>query len=193
MLFQGQEFSASAPFLYFADPKPELQAPITDGRREFLAQFASLRDPEVQEALPSPVASETFERSKLDPAERESNAGVLALHTDLIALRRSDPVIARPHATVDGAVLAPSTLLLRYFGGPGGDRLLIVNLGRDMDLTPAPEPLLAAPSGAVWNLHWSSEAVRYGGHGTPPLDPAGAWRLPGECALLFTSEQGQQE
>ncbi len=88
MLFQGQEFNSSAPFLYFADHKAELRGAVTEGRREFLTQFASLRDPQVQQALPSPVARDTFERSTLDPAERDQQAAALALHTDLIALRR---------------------------------------------------------------------------------------------------------
>ena len=191
LLFQGQEFNASAPFLYFADHKSELHAPITNGRREFLAQFSSLQDPEVQETLPSPLAADTFQRCKLDPTERQTNAAALALHTDLIALRRTDSVIARPPVKIDGAVLASGALVLRYFGGVAGDRLLIVNLGCDLDLTPAPEPLLAAPSGTRWALRWSSEAVRYGGQGTPPVDPAGEWRLPGEAALLFTTEDGR--
>ena len=193
MLFQGQEFHASAPFLYFADHKPELRAPITDGRREFLEQFQSIRDRDVQGMLPPPLADETFERCKLDPAERERNATALALHADLIALRHSDPVIARPAGRVDGAVLAPQALVLRYFGGEDGDRLLVLNLGCDLDLTPAPEPLLAPPWGMIWTLRWSSEAVRYGGHGTPPVDPSAEWRLPGECALLFSTSRGRDE
>jgi maltooligosyltrehalose trehalohydrolase len=192
LLFQGQEFNASAPFLYFADHKRELHAPITEGRRDFLAQFSSLQDRDVQSALASPVMAETFQRSKLNPAEREANAAALALHTDLIALRRGDPVIGAGATRIDGAVLAEEALVLRYVGGPAGDRLLIVNLGSDLDLTPAPEPLLAPPSAGAWALQWSSEAVRYGGQGTPALDPAGSWRLPGECALLFTTDRGPQ-
>lgn len=193
LLFQGQEFNASAPFLYFADHKPELHAPITRGRREFLAQFTNLRDQDVQEALPEPTAAETFQRCKLDLEERETNAAALALHTDLIALRRSDAVIGEGADRIDGAVLEDQALVLRYFGGAAGDRLLILNLGRDLELTPAPEPLLAPPAAGRWTLRWSSEDVRYGGSGTPPVDPAAEWRLPGACALLFTSVRGREE
>ena len=42
MLFQGQEFAASAPFLYFADLEPELAAAVRKGRAEFLTQFPSV-------------------------------------------------------------------------------------------------------------------------------------------------------
>jgi maltooligosyltrehalose trehalohydrolase len=42
MLFQGQEFAASSPFLYFADLLPEPAHKVRRGRAEFLAQFRSL-------------------------------------------------------------------------------------------------------------------------------------------------------
>ena len=193
LLFQGQEYNSSAPFLYFADHKAELQGPVTNGRREFLEQFSSLGDPDVPDVLASPVAADTFERSTLDPAEAERHADALALHTDLIALRRGDPVITGAAKRIDGAVLAPEVLVLRYFGGAEGDRLLIVNLGSELELTPAPEPLLAAGPSGPWRLAWSSEAVRYGGHGTAPIDMAGDLRLPGQCALFFTSARGESE
>src|SRR5204863_9864015 len=51
MLFQGQEFSASSPFLYFADFEEELAAAVRTGRREFLTQFPSLTDFEVRAVL----------------------------------------------------------------------------------------------------------------------------------------------
>jgi maltooligosyltrehalose trehalohydrolase len=190
MLFQGQEFGSSSPFLYFADHKAELNGPIADGRREFLGQFASLRDPEVTARLPVPSAAETFRRSQLDLSERERHHEMLAMHTDLIALRRTDAVLTRDGVRIDGAVLAPEMFLVRYFGGPDGDRLLIVNLGCDMDLSPAPEPLLAPPPGTDWTLRWSSEAVAYGGQGTPRVHDDGRWLIPGEAAVLLASIRG---
>jgi maltooligosyltrehalose trehalohydrolase len=50
---------------------------------------------------------------------------------------------------------------------------------------PMPEPLLAPPPGRTWQLHWSSEHVRYGGGGSVDPDPAQGWRLPGQCAMLL--------
>ena len=47
MLFQGQEFSASAPFLYFADHNPDLARLVRKGRAEFLTQFPSAASAEV--------------------------------------------------------------------------------------------------------------------------------------------------
>ena len=173
MLFQGQEFNATTPFLYFADQPPELHEPIRTGRRGFLAQFSSLQDPEVTDRLPSPVDPAQFERSRLRLEEREQHAEALALHADLIALRKSDPVLGARALRIDGAVLGPHSLVLRFFGGPEGDRLLLLNLGPDLDLTPAPEPLLAPPAAAAWRVLWSSESSRYGGQGTAPVRSGG--------------------
>jgi maltooligosyltrehalose trehalohydrolase len=194
MLFQGQEFAASSPFLYFADHKPELQEPIAAGRRQFLSQFASVNDPEVVAALPDPTAEETYRRCTLVPGEHETHREWYALHRDLLRIRREDPVIARAgRERPEGAVLAEEAFLLRYRGGQDGDRLLIVNLGRDLDLRPVPEPLLAPPLDNRWVLQWSSESPSYGGDGTPPVRPHSYLHVPGESAVLLRSEPGPIE
>jgi maltooligosyltrehalose trehalohydrolase len=189
MLFQGQEFASTRPFLYFADHKLELAAAIRKGRVEFLSQFPSLTDDRLVDVLPSPDDETTFMRSKLDLSERERHAAAYALHCDLLALRHGDPVLARAGTyRPEGAVLGRGALLLRYLDAVHGDRLLIVNLDCDLDFTPAREPLLAAPFGSRWTLAWSSEAPQYGGQGVPPFDPDGPWRIPGSGALFFVSE-----
>ena len=188
MLFQGQEFGASSPFLFFADLPPELAKLARAGRAEFLAQFPSLAGTEAQAALPDPADRLTFERSKLDLTERERHGTAYTLHVDLLRLRREDPVFRTQGAGgVDGAVLGPEALALRLFGvGPhADDRLLCLNLGRDLALPTVAEPLLAPPEGTRWALLWSSEAIRYGGAGTPELDPEEGWLLPGHAALVF--------
>jgi maltooligosyltrehalose trehalohydrolase len=193
MLFQGQEFASSAPFLYFADHKPELRNSIRSGRREFLQQFPSNSDPDVIAALPSPLDEDTFRRCKLDHGERERNAGAYALHRDLLHLRRSDPVIRRAALhKPEGAVLASGAFVLRFFGGEGdGDRLLIVNLECDLDLSPVAEPLLAPPFDTRWTLQWTSESVEYGGQGTPPLRVHSRLYVPGGSAVLLQSTRGR--
>ncbi len=186
MLFQGQEFAASSPFLFFADHNPELAKLVRKGRAEFLSQFRSVAQPDMRAGLPDPADSATFARCKLDWTEKEKNAEVYWLHRDLLRLRRDDPVFrAQRPGGVDGAVLGPDAFVLRYFGGPDGDRLLLVNLGRDLYLNPAPEPLLAPPEGRTWSVRWSSEDPRYGGHGTPPPETEENWRLTGEAAMVL--------
>ncbi|MHB1162476.1 MAG: malto-oligosyltrehalose trehalohydrolase [Chloroflexota bacterium] len=186
MLFQGQEFAASSPFLYFADHPPELARLVRRGRAESVAQFPSVADPAIQERLALPDDPRTFERSKLDLSERESHAEAYAMHRDLLRLRREDPVFRSQGAGgVDGAVLGPEAFVLRFFGEDGDDRLLLVNLGRDLALDPAPEPLLAPPEGVDWEVYWSSEDPRYGGLGTVQPTREGAWQLPGHAAIVL--------
>jgi maltooligosyltrehalose trehalohydrolase len=190
MLFQGQEFSSSAPFLYFADHKPDLADAIGRGRVEFLSQFPSLTDERVVRGLAPPAAEDTFTACKLDVTERERHHEAYRLHRDLLALRRDDPVLSRAGTyRPEGAVLGAGALLLRYLDAERGDRLLVINLDRDFDFTPVREPLLAPPVSTRWRLTWSSEAPQYGGHGLPPLDPDGSWRIPGGCAIFFVPEQ----
>ncbi|MCA9226680.1 MAG: malto-oligosyltrehalose trehalohydrolase [Planctomycetales bacterium] len=200
MLFQGQEFAASSPFFYFADHPDELAKKVSEGRREFMAQFRSIAQPEIQAMLPDPADPATFMRSKLDFAERTQHAPFYALHRDLLQLRRDDPTFRsqRPLA-IDGAVLGDEAFLLRWFGeDPSGqqDRLAVVNFGRDLHLRPSPEPLLAPPADSWWELLWSTEAPSYGGCGTAPLETEDNWRIPGHAAVILrpiTSEAFREQ
>lgn len=187
MLFQGQEFAASSPFLYFADHRPELMALIQRGRSEFIAQFDSLASAAMRRLLHDPADPESFLRCKLDHGERARHAHVVALHRDLLRLRHTDPALAQAGRTgVDGAVLADDALVLRFSRGSPDDRMLLVNLGRPLHLDLVPEPLLAPPESAVWTVRWSSENPTYGGNGIPCLAPTlQDWRIPGGCAVLF--------
>jgi len=127
-------------------------------------------------------------------------AAALALHRDLLRLRREDPVFRlQAAAGIDGAVLGPAALVLRWFAPAPlpatspGDRLLLVNLGQDLELSPAPEPLLAPPPGARWQVLWSSEDPRYGGAGAPPPEDAGGgWRVPGQAAIALRPAPGEE-
>ena len=192
MLFQGQEFASSRPFLFFADHGGDLGRAVRKGRVEFLSQFPSLSDERVVQSLADPGDERTFETCKLDFTERESHREAYALHVDLLAIRRSDAVLARAgRYRPEGAVLGDDAFLLRYIDADRGDRLLVVNLGCDLDFTPAREPLIAPPYGHRWRLRWSSESPEYGGQGTPPLKPDAPWTIPGGCALFFVPEPRQ--
>lgn len=190
ILFQGQEFGATTPFYYFLGITGEMAQAVKKGRLDFLAQFQSLRDPVALASLPDPADPQTFARSKLDWGEAEKNAEWVALHRDLIAMRISDPALSRQlparQGGVDGAVIGPEALLLRYFGESGADdRLLLVNLGRDLRLRSLLDPLAAPPEGHDWDLSWSSEDHKYGGEGRRAVDLTERFVLSGEVAILF--------
>ena len=190
MLFQGQEYGATTPFLYFCDHKAEISKQVREGRGKFLAQFPSLSLPEMQAVFADPGNPHTFEMSKLDFSQREKNRDAYQLHKDLIALRRSDPVFAHPlPRAVDGAVVGANAFVLRYFSEAHGHRLLVVNLGTDLYVSPNPEPLLAPVAGKAWTVIWSSEDPKYAGLGTFPPNTDDNWRIPGNAAVVLSSEE----
>ncbi len=186
MFFQGQEFGSDRPFLFFADHQGELRASVRRGRAEFLEQFASLSTAEVRALLRDPADVETFESCRLDAKRERARAShLLALHRDLLALRRSDPAFGQQRADrIEGIVLSNEALALRFEADGSGTRLLIVNLGRDLDLTRGPHPLLAPPRGSGWTPLWSSESPAYGGLGVRPLDLSNWW-ITGHSAVVL--------
>jgi maltooligosyltrehalose trehalohydrolase len=188
MLFQGQEFGATTPFMYFADHEVDLAKLVRQGRFESMRQFRSMLGPDSAQCFVDPCSVETFKASKLNFKERESRPGMYRLHKDLIRLRKQDSVFqAQDAERLYSAVIGPEAFVLRFRGDSGDDRLILVNLGRDLVLTSHAEPLLAAPDGRDWTLLWSSEDPRYGGVGTPPVDTQ-QWHLPGHTALVLKAE-----
>ncbi len=187
MLFQGQEFAASSPFLYFADHNPELARKVAEGRAEFLRQFPSINSPEAAARLPNPEDESTFRRCKLNLAERDEHHEAYQLHRDLLALRKSDPLLGKAErGTYDGAVLGERAFVLRFFGRSQDDRLVVVNFGPALQFNPAPEPLLAPPDDLRWELTWSSEDPQYGGNGITPVETEeGVWAIPADAAALL--------
>ncbi len=187
MLFQGQEFGASSPFVFFTDVgDSDMREAIRKGRFQFLAQFPSLANEEIQRNLPSPSDPRVFTSCKLNFSERTTNSELYDLYIDLIKLRREDSRFRdQVPGQVDGAVLGPASFVLRFFAGENDERLLIVNFGRRQVLAPAPEPLLAPPLGFEWETLWTSESLRYGGPGAVPLVTQEQWLLPAEAAVAL--------
>jgi maltooligosyltrehalose trehalohydrolase len=87
MLFQGEEWASTSPFLYFADHKDrELARQVSEGRRQEFKAFGW--DPET---IPDPENKATFERSKLnwDETAEPVHAAMLDWYRELILLRRT--------------------------------------------------------------------------------------------------------
>jgi maltooligosyltrehalose trehalohydrolase len=188
MLFQGQEFNASAPFLYFADHTAPLAAAVREGRTTFVSQFPSFAARTLDARIEDPTNPDTFVQCKLDWSERTRNASALDFHKDLIRLRREDPVIRLQRARMlDGAVLSTQAFVLRFFGDALGDRLLVVNLGSRLHADPIAEPLLAPSRGRRWQSLFSTDDPRYDGWGAPCLDADDeGWWIPAESATLLS-------
>ena len=191
LLFQGQEFGASSPFLFFADiGDASVRDAIRKGRVEWLAPFLSLTEDQARRTLPAPDDPEVFARCKLDFSERENNRELYDLHIDLLKLRREDSRLRQQSSGgIDGAVLGPASFVLRYFSANNDDRLLLVNFGESHVLHPTSEPLLAPPEGGRWKTLWTSDSTRYGGAGSIAVATQEQWILPAESAVALRLER----
>jgi maltooligosyltrehalose trehalohydrolase len=88
LLFQGEEWGASTPFLYFTDHQdPNLGQRVAEGRAKEFSSFRWAGE------VPNPQAPQTFERSKLDWSElsQPQHAELLDWHRRLIELRFNRP------------------------------------------------------------------------------------------------------
>ncbi len=173
MLFMGEEFAASTPFLYFCDFGPELAQAVSNGRRNEFARFAAFADPDARARIPDPNAEATFLSSKLRWDEREQgpHAARLALVRQLLAVRREwlvphiDPSLANDEGgryRFDGGLLHADWPL-----ADGARWHLVANL-TDTELVGT-----AAPDGRV--VHQQQ------------VDTLGRWR-PGSVLVAYEAE-----
>lgn len=164
LLFQGAEWSASTPFLFFSDLPAELGRAVTEGRRREFASFVAFASEAERASIPDPQAYATFAASVLDWSERDrgDHARVLDLWRRALRLRRQDSVLsgalAPPSVRIDGGVLHVDRVLatearcLQWNLGPTpiepeqtGARLLLRSRGRgDEPLAPGEAMILAS-------------------------------------------------
>jgi maltooligosyltrehalose trehalohydrolase len=189
LLWMGQEWAASSPFLYFTDHPPELGRLVTEGRRDEFSGFSDFQDPARRSEIPDPQARETFERSRLlwDEREDDGHAGVLALYRELLALRGSDPaLLARGREDFAVEPLGEGALAVRR-GSPGGAGLiLIVNLRGEVRVELDTRPATRPQEGTLWSFLLATEEARFGGSGTwGRLEPDGTIHLQSPGAVLL--------
>jgi maltooligosyltrehalose trehalohydrolase len=174
LLFMGQEWAASTPFLYFTDHDAELGALVREGRRrEFAGLYGSLQE------IPDPQAPATFARSKLDWGEREmpEHRATLALYRAALALRRTDPVLSRARREHLVAEAVDDVLMVQRWCGTER-RALLLNFGTGApSLTSlasrlrlrSPSPLLQSSESVGPTLPPGSAVVLAGEEGIAPL------------------------
>ncbi|MFL6580945.1 MAG: malto-oligosyltrehalose trehalohydrolase [Burkholderiales bacterium] len=172
LLFMGEEFAASSPFLFFCDFGPELAPKVVQGRREEFAAFERFRTPQAQARIPDPGTEQTFTASKLDWSEvvKTRHAEWHTLFSDLLELRRRRLVphlAGSRHAAefaVDGAGLSVDWTL-----GNGSRLHLRANFSEAAwaNVPDAPGELLFAAPGAAaaaalpaWSALWTLEPIR---------------------------------
>jgi maltooligosyltrehalose trehalohydrolase len=164
LLFMGQEFAASTPFLFFSDHNEELGPLVTDGRRKEFSGFRVFQRDDLRSLIPDPQDPASFQACVLDLTERERHGGVYRWYQDLLRLRREDPVLrVQDRMRTEATPLAFSAIAVHRWSDEGS-RLLIANFGPKLDIPvaqlPGADRHWAAPG---WTLLLESTAARYDG------------------------------
>jgi maltooligosyltrehalose trehalohydrolase len=182
LLFMGEEYGETAPFLYFVSHgDPALVDAVRRGRREEFAAFGWKQEP------PDPQSEETFLRSKLDHGLREKGEHRLLLefHRELLRLRRSRPALRRlARDQMEVRVLeAQRTLRLRRWD-LGDEVVVFLHFGEGAVAVDRP--------GGRWRVALDSADARWGGPGAPRHEPAGhdVIGLAGWSVVLLEPEEG---
>jgi maltooligosyltrehalose trehalohydrolase len=134
MLFMGEEWGAETPFLFFTDHNEELAVLVRDGRRREFQHFAAFKDEARRAAIPDPNAPETFAASRLDfaQAHQPPHGAILALHRDLLALRKQYVTPGIPQCRSEGGAAIESKAVCAAWRLGTGDLLtLATNLGAE--------------------------------------------------------------
>lgn len=180
LLFQGQEFLSSRPFLYFTDHEGDLGLAVTEGRRREFAAFGAFSDPRTQAAIPDPQSELTFTRSVLDHDEASYGPGRLAreLCQETLKLRRNDPVFREyREERLPIGTRARGRCLLLAFEAPAGRRWIAVNFGdrTTVDVQAGPDASIAL---------YSNDG-RFGGNGVAPRYADGRLTVPAHATVVL--------
>ena len=167
MIFMGEEYAASTPFLFFCDFGKELAKAVTEGRRNEFSRFERFKDPASRCVIPDPNSVITFERSTLDWASIEDPfyREWLDLYRRLLRLRRERVVpLLKASPTFDSSYEVCDQVLLAHWKSTVGQSLhLAVNLS-DKAATLPTQPGEAFYSNqendspAPWSLVWSIQS-----------------------------------
>jgi maltooligosyltrehalose trehalohydrolase len=162
LLFMGEEYGETAPFLYFTShTDPTLARAVREGRRQEFARFAWSQE------VPDPQDPQTFSRSILHHQLREQDPqrALLRFYRDVIALRKSSPALRNCSKEHVEAITLPEqkVLLLRRWQPHDEEFLLLVSFAAESVSVVPPLPP------GRWQLVLTSGAEQYGGHGQAGL------------------------
>lgn len=150
LLFMGEEYGETNPFLFFTDFHGDLAKAVREGRaREFQGHAGH-----EGESVPDPNAKSTFDMSKLDWQKRESEAGKawLALTRELLALRQQHivPLLATAGGNAGKVLQTAEGFVAVSWTFPDGTLSLALNIGADAQPLPAMpgETIFAWPQAA---------------------------------------------
>jgi maltooligosyltrehalose trehalohydrolase len=193
MLFMGQEWAASSPFLYFTDHHDELGKGVTEGRRKEFAEFSEFQDPVKRARIPDPQALVTFTNSKLDWTEpqRQPHLETLRLYRDFLRLRKANLTDRRRgHWRVEQ--VSPWAIAIRYRRQKEGDVLVVAQLVADDTTLELDNDLLGAAAGRAWELVISTNDPMYGGKQAAHFDRDSKTLVLAEPELIVFCEKDER-
>jgi maltooligosyltrehalose trehalohydrolase len=162
LLFMGEEYGETAPFLYFTShTDPMLAQSVREGRRREFSQFVS------GEEIPDPQDPQTFVRSRLNHALREEApyCALLRFYRDLIAVRKHSPALGNYNKEYLEVITTPErqALLMRRWQPQEETFLLLASF--------AAESVVIVPplSPGRWQKVIDAAAEKYGGMGGDEL------------------------
>jgi len=165
LLFMGQEWGASTPFLYFTDHHAELGRLIIEGRQRDLQRYPIFAEQLTAQDFASPQDPKTFARSKLrwDETEHDGHSACLRLYREALRLRR-EHAIFRPHDRehLQFAELVSGILAMRATDA-GEDWLLLADLQGGHQGNLRHEAFCALDRPGEWRVVFSSNAPAFGG------------------------------
>ncbi|POW57701.1 malto-oligosyltrehalose trehalohydrolase [Candidatus Pantoea alvi] len=137
LLFMGEEYGESNPFLFFTDFHGDLAKAVREGRAKEFAGHAGHEG----ESVPDPNAEETFLRSKLDWRKPQSEEGKawLMLSRRLLALRQQHivPLLATAGGHAGRVERSEEGFIQVSWRFPAGTLSLALNIGETAQ--PLPE------------------------------------------------------
>lgn len=196
LLFMGQEWAATSPFIFFTDHEPELGEKVTQGRREEFKNFSAFRDSAMREQIPDPQAAASFERSQLrwDERDKAPHAGILAFYKRMLDVRKTERALRdleRRHVHA-GALDEETIALLRQT--PQAEAILLVARLKGKGRFHWPKEWKEILSRYRWELMLHSEQTEFAADAAAMSielkgeAPAGEFQRPG--ALLLKGRLG---
>ncbi len=183
LLFMGEEYGETNPFLYFVDHGDlALLEAVRRGRRREFAAFGWT------DVVPDPGSENSFLRSRLEPQRADSppHSQVALLYRDLIGLRKTEPALRPGAAPVRIDSDREAGWVAVVYEGLGDDLFVAHNFESGVRSLPA-----SLPAG-IWTRRLATDDARYGGEGpsapsrlTAHSQPTTV-ELPGHASVLYS-------
>lgn len=185
LLFMGEEWAESNPFLYFVShTDPELAEAVREGRKKEFSAFNQHGE------APDPMAEATFDESKLqwDLQHKRPHQTLLRYYQTLIALRKKLPALRHLNRQQLAVTEQPGQATLVLHRWHGDEHVLCM-----LNFAPADELITLPALGKNWQKQVDSTEPQWAGLAGPPsrtipdtLTDAQILTLPPESFVIYT-------